>query len=109
MGAVSKCRENVVQVLVLGAGVANAVGYQKREAESLGQLYLQSIASFLTAPMMALELDMQALGKERRQAVEERDGTGAIAFLEQLGERSLSTSGQTVESLGVSGKKIQVG
>ena len=98
VAAFADAGEDVVQLFVAGPSVTHAVRGDEREAEAAGQGDEGMIAMGLVAPVVALQLDMSARGKEAGQPLQRVLGRGHAAAAEGVGERPFVAAGEAAQA-----------
>ena len=99
-------RQDVVELLVLRARVAHAVGGEQRQAQPPREIHERLVAVLLLAQVMALELDVDAPGKDRRELLELFPRRVEPAARQRPRDRPLVAARQHVEPLRVRGDLV---
>ena len=89
--------QDVVQLLVLRAGVASAVGRDEREIPPPGQIHERLVAVLLLAQPVPPDLDVEPPGEDRREADERLPSRLEPSPRESPRERPLLAARQAVE------------
>ena len=90
--------EDVVQLLVLGARIADAVRGDERQAKAPREIDERDVAMLFVAPMMALQLDVRAPVEDAADLVQQRFRLVDAALRQRMRERPFIAAGDAVQS-----------
>src|SRR5207237_2029832 len=97
----TNARQHIMQFLVLGTRVTNAVRGDERQSHAAREVDECEIAMRLIATPMTLQLDVRFAGKDARDFVQQRLGILNAARGERPRERAFIAAGQASQSLRV--------
>ena len=89
--------EDVVQLLVLVAGIAHTVGGHQGQVEPSRDIDERLVAVLLVAQSMSLELDVNASLEQMGQVEELSPGGVCTAHLQNMGQELSVSAGEAVE------------
>ena len=91
-------REDVVQLLVLGTRIADAVRGDERQTKTPREIDEGDVAMLFVAPVMPLQLDMRASAEDAADLVQQRFGFDDAALRQRMRERPFIAAGDAVQS-----------
>ncbi len=100
--ALGDAHERIVRLGEIAAGKMHVVGRDERQIVAIGQLDERPLDAVLDRQMMAHQLDVEAPGKERRQAQKHRFGRFGLAVGQQPADRPARAAGEAEEAGGLS-------
>ena len=100
-------RQDVVELLVLRAGVAHAIRREQRQPQPPRQIDERLVAVLLLAQVVPFELDVQSAREEAGQGLQERPRGVEPSLCQSPRDRPLLASGQAIQPIGVRGDLLE--